>query len=304
MEPDKCRFGVCYGVERGGDPRRGFSLIELLVVVAVISILMAIAMPVVNRAGRTVRSAVGANNQREVVSGVTFYALDRQGRFPESVATVGFGAAWNWSEPTKLIGNEERTVGSHRAMSEYLGDYIKDTKTMFCPSAPRKYKYLQQSWEAGDDWDNPETPFPTDPVGGTYCFYWNYIGFLEERDRPFRGPRTMADNGRYSQLLVSDYLGYDHWRRPGAFASCEKLKASAIIPETWLLSAFWSCEGDGEDMTAIGVSLHAGYTDGHVERFDLSDVAPMRVSLNADGSVPWPDGVGPGTFYVPGNSLR
>jgi hypothetical protein len=189
-------------------------------------------------------------------------------------------------------------------MSEYLGDYIRNTKIMFCPNGPKKYKYLQQSWDAGDNWDNPETPLPTDPVGGTYCFYWNYIGFLEEYDQPFRGPRTMADRGRYSRLLVSDYLGYDHWRMPNAFTSCEKFKSAAVIPETWLLSALWGRRNGSDDVSTIEVSLRAGYTDGHVQSFETSDVVRMRVSLTPDGSVPWPVGVGPGYFYLPRESLR
>jgi hypothetical protein len=265
---------------------------------------MAITTPVITKVRRNVRLALCTNNQRQIVSGVTFYALDNDGKFPESVATVGFEPAWNWSEPTKLTGNEERSPGLHRAMSEYLGDYIAHAKIMFCPNAPKKYKYLQLSWDAGDQWDNPETPFPTDPVGGTYCFYWNYVGYLEDRDRPFRGPRMVTDRSRYSQLLVSDYFGYDHWRSPQAFASCERFKSPTVIPETWLLSAFWSYQADGYDMAALGIRLHAGYTDGHVERFEASDVVEMRVSLTADGSIPYPDGVGPGYFYLPRNSLR
>ena len=45
------------------------------------------------------------------------------------------------------------------------------------------YKHLQQSWDAGDDWDHPETSPRPDPVFGTYCFYWNYTGYLPARQR-------------------------------------------------------------------------------------------------------------------------
>jgi len=55
-----------------------------------------------------------------------------------------------------------RTSLVHRSISAYLRSYIKDATVMFSPSAPRQYDYLQEAWDAGDDWDNPETSFPTD----------------------------------------------------------------------------------------------------------------------------------------------
>lgn len=296
--------GVFGGVTESREWFGGFTLLELLVVMAIISMLMAITSPVFVKVRDRMKSISGAHNQRQIVVGVTLYTFDNDGQLPESVATVGFEPLWNWSEPTKLIGNEERSPGLHRAMSEYMGGYIQDARTMFCSKAPQRYKYLQESWDAGDEWDNPETLFPTDPAGGTYCFYWNYIGFLEERDYPFRGPSTMADGREHSKLLVSDYLGYDHWRRPNAFISCEDFKQGTIIPESWLLSAFWSYQEDSNSIDALKISLSAGYTDGRVERYDASDVVRMRVSLTPDGTVPYPIGVGPGYFYLPRNSLK
>jgi prepilin-type N-terminal cleavage/methylation domain-containing protein len=304
METDNIKYRDFGDAVEDREGSTGFSLLELLVVLAIISMLMAIAVPVFTKVRRHIRSVAGANNQRGIVSSVNLYAFDHDGQYPESVATVRSGPAWNWSDPTKLIANEPRSPGLHRAMSEYLGSYIQAASIMFCPKAPKEYKYLQQAWQAGDQWDNPESPFSPDPVGGTYCFYWNYIGFLEDRDYPFRGPRTLADGRRYSRLLVSDYFGYDHWRGPNVFIGCEEFKSATIIRETWLLSAFWSCQRHRFDVNSPGITLHAGYTDGHVERFEAADVVRMRVSLTPDGTVPYPIGVGPGYFFLPRNSLR
>jgi hypothetical protein len=38
--------------------------------------------------------------------------------YPESVATVGFGDSWNWSDPMKMAGNRTRYVGLYRSMGE------------------------------------------------------------------------------------------------------------------------------------------------------------------------------------------
>ena len=116
-------------------------------------------------------------------------------------------------------------------------------------------------------------------------------------------PRGPASRGRASKLLMTDYFGYDHWRSPGAYGSCEKLKAANVVPETWLLSAYWSRDGD-PNSSMPDIKLQASYTDGHVESYSASEVVPMRVSITSDGTVPYPDGVGPGIFYLPQNALH
>ena len=288
--------------EEGNIQKWGFTLIELLVVISIISMLMAIGLPTLNRARRQARAILSMNNQKQITSALNFFAFDNNERYPESVATVGFGDNWNWSDPTKITGNKKRSPRLYRAMSEYLRKYIPNARTMFCPNAPQRYKYLQQAWDAGDKWDNPDDSFPSDPVGGTYCFYWNYIGYLGGHRVTFRGPRSPASGRRYSKLLVTDYFGYDHWRNPDAFGSCEHFNGANITPETWLLSAYWSRKGDIDNPPNI--KLRAGYTDGHVETYSVFDVVPMKVSITADGTVPYPDDMGPGLFFLPRNAVN
>ena len=108
-----------------------------------------------------------------------------------------------------------------------------------------------------------------------------------------------------SKFLVTDYFGYDCWQSPNAYGSCEKFNGASVTSETWLLSAYWSrLKSESVNLNTIDVKLHAGYTDGHVESFTASEVVPMRVSITSDGSEPYPDGMGPGIFYLPGNGLR
>jgi len=288
-----------------GGEKRGFTLIELLVVISIISLLMAILVPSLRKVRQQARAVVAAQNQKEIVSAITIFASDNNERFPESVATVGgVDNAWNWSDPTKLTGNKHRSPGIHRAMSEYLKSYITDASTMYCPNAPQRYKYLQQAWDAGDDWDYPEDDaFSADPVGGTYCFYWNYTGYLGGRKVVFKGPQGPASGGRkFSKLVVTDYFGYDHWRSPWSHGSCEQFNGAKINPETWLLSAYWCREGDIENPPQI--KLRAGYTDGHVETYSPSDTVPMKVSYTADGTIPYPNGMGGGIFFLPRNALQ
>ncbi len=283
----------------------GFTLIELLVVMSIISMLMGILLPVLGKVKRNVRSLVAMSNQRQIVTALSCYEFDNDGFFPDSVATIGTGEHWHWQEPTMLTAYRKRSPKTNRSMSAYLSSYISDVDLMFSPDAPQKYKYLDQMWDAADDWDNPDTPASEDPVIGTYCFYWNYTGYLAEEGTVFKGPRNSSGGRWQSKLLVSDYFGYDHWRSPKAYGSSMQFKGSRVTPGTPISSAFWSGGGlgDNTDWDKIKIKLRAGYIDGHVETYSASEVVPMKVPITSDGTEPYPDGVGPGDFYLPINGL-
>jgi len=284
-------------------PGAGFTLIELLVVISIITLLMSIAGPAAMKVRRKFLSARGMFNKRQVTAALNLFAYDNDGFYPESVATVGSGARWNWSDPTKLIGARARSPGMHRAMSEYLRRYIADATTVYCPMAPGRYKYLQQAWDAGDAWDNPERPFPADPLTGTYCFYWNYTGYIGGRKVTIQGPKGPAGARRQSTVLVTDYFGYDHWRTPGSYSSCEKFKGAGVTPET-LLSAAYFYRTIDPDAPMPDVQLQAGFIDEHVETYRSHEAVPMEVSISPDGDIPYPRGIGPGVFYLPPAAVR
>ena len=280
-----------------------FTLIELLTVMAVISVIMAILLPAVSQIRRQARIIAGANNQRQIVIAANMFALDNDESYPESVATIGYETSWNWSEPMMLTGYRARSPRLHRSMSRYLYSYIKDVDIMFCPNAPQKYKYLQEAWDAGNLWDNPETPPVQDPVSGTYCFYWNYTGYLEERDYLFQGPKNTIGDVSQSKLLVSDYYCYNHWRSRKCFSSCEIFAEAFITEGTLLSSDYWSSKVT--DVSEIPeIKLHAGYIDGHVEKFSSSDTFTMRVILNPSNGEPYPEHIEPGKFYLPRDALH
>ena len=289
-------------------PTAAFGLLELIVALAIVATTAGIMLPALRNARSKARSVHTMNNQRQIVIAVTSYAADNRGQYPQSVATVGsLREYWNWQEPTILTGLESPEIRKYRSVSAYLRGYIDDARAMFCPNAPKQYKYLQESWEAGDSWDNPDTPHDQDPVMGNYCFYWNYIGFIEGSDEVFKGPQDMSCGNGESKLLVSDYFGYGHWRNRlaygncKAYGSCEKFKSSGVTPGTNVSSDFWSypdADGD-ENLDTIKLDLHAGFVDGHVETYAPAETVPMQVSITPDGSMPYPSQMGPGIFYLP-----
>ena len=285
---------------------RGFSLVELLVVVAIIALLVSIMIPVLGAARTQARYTLGMNNQRQIVCGVNYYATDNREFYPESVATIGiYDQDWNWTEPMMLTGYRARSPRLKRSMSAYLSKYIRNPSTMFCPNSPQEHKYLHEAWQGQEEWDNPDTNPYLDPLSGTYCFYWNYTGYLENRGRLFHGPHRQSGSNNEGTLLVSDYFGFDHWRSPGAYGSCHQFNGAEITVETPLSSAYWSRTETEvpSDLDSVTIKLYCGFADGHVESFSSGQVEPMRVSLTADGATPYPEGVGPGIFYLPRDGI-
>jgi len=279
--------------------QKAFTLIELVIVVSIMSLLLAISIPALTKARRSALSLIGVRRQRDTSFAVINYALDNDGQYPDSIARPIPGSSSPWREPTIITAPGTQ---QNRSISAYLHTYIKNANTMFCPNAPRKHKQLQEIWDAGDDWNGEFG----DQFFGTYCFYWNYVGYLEEKNYPFKGPRSSSDGRRYSKLLTSDYLGFGHWRnvltygRHDAYGCCDRFNGAGITEGTPVSADFWSrLKNNNFGLDSIKIKLHAGYTDGHIESFCPPEVMTMRVSKTPDGTVPCPTIGSPGNFYIP-----
>jgi len=64
-------------------PNRGFTLVELLVVISVVSILSGILLPALSKARDQARKLLGASNQRQIVSAVSLFAADNDHPFTD-----------------------------------------------------------------------------------------------------------------------------------------------------------------------------------------------------------------------------
>lgn len=285
----------------------GFTLIELLVVIGVLALLMGVLVPALNQARRAARSVIGGHRQREIALAVSLYACDHQGRYPESVATAAMlGHTWRWQEPRMMKACQPRADGYRCSLASYLRAYLPKAVALSCPGSPATYAYLEEFWRAGELWDNPETGFTDDSVLGSFCFYWNYIGYLSEQDRPFRGPQIDAGRAGCSRLLTSDYFGFNHWRSPDAFGSCERFPHAEVTTETHEAVPFWFQNPHGHgNLSGVHLKLQASFVDGHVEAYRPGETTLLEVSETLDGTAPTFSGVGigPGQFYIPRSAV-
>jgi len=93
--PSSCRFAR---VRPGLAPARGFTLVELLVVVAIIGGLIGLLLPAVQSARAAARRTQCSVNIREVALGIIIYADAHRGRFPSRTHTDDDDRYLHWIE--------------------------------------------------------------------------------------------------------------------------------------------------------------------------------------------------------------
>jgi prepilin-type N-terminal cleavage/methylation domain-containing protein len=265
----------------GSLPRRGFTLVELLVVIGIIAVLIAMLMPALTKARTESRIAACADNQRQIYMAVTMYAADNNGSLPGTQSyEANYGAQyisgqwypWEFSDqwwygspdltllpPGFQYGSTARWFG----VGVLIGNkYLLPTSAVACPDASPgdnnnfSYNdgfaltaaYAKSNGDPGQIWDTAGQNV------GTYVL----------NSLPYYNQVSGNDN------LANGKLGY-----PGKIGG-DYLPASQQVPHiTALLMCLSSQDtaqgtSDGACVAHNNLGVNVTYIDGHTAWMPIS----------------------------------
>ena len=147
---------------------RAFTLVELLAVMAIISILAALLLPAISKARFEARSVQCRNNLRQIGIGVSMYAgyfggwmpVDGDCRAPAAAGKVGTSILWNsivpYSDGSK---NHYNGLGLLMMLDQH---FLGDPNVLFCPDEG----YIEMNHEM----DNIRRLPPNEIAHGSYIY--------------------------------------------------------------------------------------------------------------------------------------
>lgn len=190
---------------------RAFSLIELLFVIAIISLLAALLYPVFERAREQARSAVCFSNMRQIGVGVQLYIQDYDETYPMNRMPDD-------NHPIagcKLTGGSTYPIGSLEDSSvnwrRIVQPYLKSKQVMICPSNPNVARAPAPGIPPGDQTNRYYSPKDYLPL--SYAYNGNFFHeaippclYGENLERPRSMPEI--DNSSNLIFLLESRLGY------------------------------------------------------------------------------------------------
>jgi type II secretory pathway pseudopilin PulG len=232
-----------YAVRRSG----AFSLVELLVVVSIIALLVGICVPTLSRARWTTRKAVCAANMHTAARGLSLYAADNRGKYPNGGfnKTTGFDVIGD-NISTYLAPDSTSANSNTRNLYLAVRSSSIQTAALICPNT----KDIPA--------DNNQNLYDFNFASGAN--YRNKLSFSFHLQFPYRAttaghPLSMTTDPTVAVLADRNpNLVYS-----GA-AQGTGVKADSIGPASRTNSK--NHDGEGQN---------AAYADGHIEWLETPD---------------------------------
>lgn len=169
--------------------KRAFTLIELMIVMAIIGILTALLLPAISRSRELGRSSVCLNNLHQIGIGLQIYVQDNQNILP-----VMYDRSTNTTPPPGP------------AINQVLLPYVNDVSNIFhCPSDNHQLFELTGSSYAWNSLLNGQDADHLKMLTNAYVMYQIFVVFDKEKFHFARGDRR-AINYLYADGHIKNLM--------------------------------------------------------------------------------------------------